>query len=68
MEWILIPLVGLALSLGEIKGGYVSGGLYSACLLMRRAVIPPGLFGLGLLSADVWGRIFKKWPLLTITC
>ena len=26
-------------------------------------MIPPGLlFGLGLLSADVWGQIFPKWP------
>ena len=25
-------------------------------------MIPPGLFGLGLLSADGWGQIFPKWP------
>ena len=25
-------------------------------------MIPPGLFGLGLLSTDGWGLIFPKWP------
>ena len=56
------PLVGGALSLSEIRGDCVPGGLYVACLLIGRAVIPPGLFfGLGLLSADGWGQIFPKW-------
>lgn len=29
---------------------------------MGGAVIPPGLYGLGLLSPDGWGQIFSKWP------
>ena len=29
---------------------------------MGGAVIPPELFGLGLLSTDGWGQIFQKWP------
>ena len=55
VELIPIPLVGGALSLGEIRGSCVpgGGGLGAASLLRGGAVIPPGLlFVLGLLSTD----------------
>ena len=36
---------------------------------MGGAVIQPGLlFGLGLLSADGWGKIFPKWPSIEEHC
>ena len=39
------------------------GCLYTDCLLIGGAVIPPGLlFGLGLLSTDRWGQTIPKWP------
>ena len=65
MGLILIPLVGGALSLGEIRGSCMPGSsLGSLFILMGGAVSPSGLlFGLGLLSADGWGQIFPKWPL-----
>ena len=40
VELIPIPLVGGALSLGEIRGTVHLGGLQAACLLMGGAVIP----------------------------
>ena len=65
MELILILLVGGALSLGEIRGGYVPGGSLGSMSADGGAVIPPRLlFGLGLLGPDGWGQIFPKWPLL----
>ena len=63
MGLIPIPLVGGALSLGEIRGGYVPGGSLGSLFVDVGAVIPPGLlFGLELLSDDGWGQIFPKWP------
>ncbi len=63
MELILTPLVGVALSLHEIRSGCVPGGCSGRLFTDGGAVIPPGLlFGLGLLRADGWGQIFPKWP------
>ena len=53
--------VGLCLWV-KLEVAVCLGVLSAACLLMGGAVIPPGLlFGLGLLRADGWGRIFSKW-------
>ena len=62
MGLIPIPLVGEALSLGEIRGSCVpGGGVPLGSVFTDGAVIPPELlFGLGLLSADGWGQIFPK--------
>ena len=69
MGLVPIPLVGGALSLGEIRGAVCLGHLQAAYLLMDGTVIPSQLlFGLGLLSADGWAQIFPKWPPLEDTC
>ena len=63
MGLILIPLLGGALSLGEVIGGCVPGGSLGSLFSDGWGVIPPGLlFGLGLLSTVGWGQIFPKWP------
>ena len=66
VKLISISLLGVVLSLGEIRGSCVPwGGLQAGCLLMVGAVIPPRLlFDLGLLSPDGCSLIFPKWPLL----
>ena len=53
MELIPVPLVDRALSLGEIRGGYVPEGSLGSLFAVGRGCEPTGLlFVLGLLSAD----------------
>ena len=60
---ILISLVGRALSLGEIREGYVAGVSLGRLFAYGWGCIPPELLlTLGLLSTDGWGHIFPKWP------
>ena len=62
MGLIPIPLAGGALSLGEIRGCYVPGRSLGSLFINGRGSDPPGLFfGLEVLSADGWGKIFPKW-------
>ena len=61
---IPLPLVGGALSLGAIRSGSVPGGSFGSLFSDRRGCAPTCLLlGLGLLSADGWGRILPAWPL-----
>ena len=64
MELIPIPLVGGALSLGEIRGGCVCGGVSLGSLFTDGWGCDPTWIVIwhNNNSADGWGQIFPKWP------